>query len=281
VRFNAWQYSAADVWAGLLEQLVRQLATSGGIGLEDSAMPQELSDLEKNRIQRLSTSFAEAAAAAEKLEKAQDAHRDAATAVETAQRNLDSARQTAHRIRADAVVASGQEGAWSALDQTLRSLGQPGAGADLREAWSRISDARRQAESLSAFAVARPRLLVVTIVAPYVAGLIAGLGWFWLNLDQPGFAAVATGLLTLVTGWAGYFRTWSAEAARQLAPIQKAEQDAAQIEQAATAAAAAAQRKLDKAAEEVESQRQRLVDREGELVQARQVVARTTTGDLV
>ncbi|NUU19618.1 hypothetical protein HP550_20435 [Cellulomonas humilata] len=83
VRFNAWQYAGADVWAGMLEQLIRELAaprTGGGRPLQ---IPTDgLTKYEEERIRRLVGAVEQAQ---EDVRRAEEAVADARKVADTAQ----------------------------------------------------------------------------------------------------------------------------------------------------------------------------------------------------
>jgi hypothetical protein len=177
VRFNAWNYSSADVWAGMIEQLIRQLARPQRGDLE---LPPELDELQRQRLERLT--------------EARDAKEDAVSAVTGAETKLNNAkdkleikrkelREAEEKARSATVDAARRlikDESREALNSALLGAGLQPAANTLEGVWRELSAARWQAWSLVGLLQTKPRTLLIAVIAGPLAGLlVAGLLYFF------------------------------------------------------------------------------------------------------
>ncbi len=97
VRFNAWHYASADVWAGMLEQLIAGISVDGAARDVELPLPPGLSAAEEARVRRLADAEAEVRTRAEALAEAERQGAEglfelaSTSTLETLRRNLDGA----------------------------------------------------------------------------------------------------------------------------------------------------------------------------------------------
>ena len=281
VRFNAWQYAAADVWAGLLEQLVRELARRPRSGELELELPPELSEIERLRIERLAGGVAKADQAAEELRTARRDRNEAAEQVATAQAELRTAKAEAAKARASATHDIVGEGVVSALDEALGKAGLPPLGRDVRDTWARLQEARRSTESVGALVAGQRGVLKATLVAAPLLGLAVAVLWIWANAAAPGLSALVSSLLTLIVGGVVWLTRRSLEVQTRLQRIEEAEAAARAVEEEARLRQAEARTRLRDAAAAVEEARHRVEVAEEAVAAARAKVVTATPGSLV
>jgi hypothetical protein len=279
VRFNAWHYASADVWAGLLEHLLRELSRPRAGRL---ALPAELDALQRQRLERLAGAQESRAGAVETLETAR-------TGRDLAEESLRQARERLAETRQDATGGIEREARARALDDARQSAATALGRSDLpgvqsfEELWRELTVARAQISAFGAYArdrAGRRRLVLALFAGPVAALAIAAVLW----LVQPslaGIAAAVTGLAAVAGTLAAWLRVATNWAGPRLAALAVAEssvrarerQDQEQVDAAARRRAAA-----DRTVTEAE---RRLAATERELAEAERAVAASSPGDLL
>lgn len=281
VRFNAWQYAAADVWAGMLEELVRELARPSAGKTLDLPLPTELSALEKERIQRLAGAMAVAEDAAQELETAQQAMDKAVNNVAAARREMVTARAQVVDTRNQAVTDVVQDEAVVSLDTALTAAGLPPVGADLRDTWRELEMARRSAESSGALLRERRTMLLVTITAAPVFGLAVAAVLAWAGAAVPWLTGALTALLTFLASGSAWLRGNAQSLQAKIEKIKAGELEARKVEAAILAKQAEAERALHVAELKVEDARLAAEAAEREVTAAEARITNVTPGALV
>ncbi|NAZ73956.1 hypothetical protein GTQ99_00725 [Kineococcus sp. T13] len=163
VRFNAWHYSAADVWAALLEQLFRELVRSG---TTDSDLPEELDHLHRARMEALAGTRVVLGAAHDELTEAEELERNAQVALGAEQRRVREAQEQVSRAPLEAARARVRSGVLGAVAAALVHGGAPTvlSGADLGRAGARTIEVIRK--------IARWKVLLPVILTCLLAAIV-------------------------------------------------------------------------------------------------------------
>ncbi len=268
VRFNAWHYAAADVWAGLLEQLVSQLARPAGARVTPLTLPLELENLQKTRIQLL----------AGELERAEKTQTD----LNTAAHNLADAQTKVQKVAHEVIVAQASARADAAkrprevlaratvdeLDKALTSAGLPKLGGSLEQTLDDIRQARRSVIA-AAVRAKRPdrRRLGLALVLLLVAGVVVAWTLERLDVDLAGLFGLLASVLAAVAGGARWLSTTADEVKNRL---DDAETKALEVQ-------ADLQEKLEKSREDVLTKVNTLGQAREERDEARRAVADAET----
>lgn len=213
VRFNAWQYAAADVWAGMLEQLVAVLArpTKGSRLLDE--LPEELALLERRRIERLAGVVAEASTAESGLEAAQDklsaAQQQAREKVEALEGERAEARKLIARAPAEVLIPAARKELRLALDRA----GLPDTAGSLDRTLLDIEQARRSVWTTAGLARGPGRGGVAAALAVIV---VAGIAVTVFLQGRGADLAGAFGLLTSVVTAIGVGARWISGAVQRV-----------------------------------------------------------------
>lgn len=281
VHFNAWQYAAADVWAGLLEQLIGQLARPPERGRLELQLPPELDELHKQRITRLSGAVADAALATQHLHAARQEHARSAQEAIRAQESLLAAQALSEASRGAGVADVVKESATDALDEALARAGLPPLGADLRDTWREVQSARRANESVGGLTQGDPRWLTWAVVAAPVLGVAVGAAWVAANLAAPGLTGMLASVLVVVSGVALWVRSGAQRISERLRRLDEVDVQARAVEQAARQQEAEARCRLLRAEARVRL-RNRRVERAHHAVEVAQAaVDSATPGNLL
>jgi hypothetical protein len=278
VEFNAWQYAAADVWAGLLEQLVAELSRPvPGTSLV-LPLPDELSALEKNRVERLAGAVTTSQDAVTNLSQARRKRDDARRAVTRAQDQVHVARAEAVQAPGSALEDVTETEAAKALDDALRVAGLPGVGADVQQAWRQLAQARRSAESLGALLGGRLRWAVAAVVGAPAVGTAVALALAAASAQAPWLTGALTALLTLLASGAAWLRRSAEDVQANVATIRAAEDRAREVEAEERRRLATARQALAQAELAVADRAREVVDAEREVAHARQRWPRARPG---
>jgi hypothetical protein len=229
VRFNAWHYAAADVWAGMLEQLIRGVSVRQAAGELPLDIPDELDALERARIARLAGARATVAATDEALSRAR---------AQLAEARTRSATELEDMVTSDALAV---------LDASLTRAGLQPVGGDLRTLLAAASNARSKLADLGRQVPTEWRTLAPTLAAGAVVlvlVLVASVLWPERVSALWGILAAALGAAVTVVTWVG---TTADSRARRLGEQAKAEQDALRAEEKVQEALAATSRELEAA----------------------------------
>jgi hypothetical protein len=190
VRFNAWHYGSADVWAGLIEHLMGELAGSALAG----ALPPELEELHRRRIERLTETHVEADEADKALQATTEDRNKATREVIEKTAAHEAAKHAAHRRAGAAARSYLKEDARFQLEQTLSELGFAHLSDSLEQLLPDLAKARRDAQSvkglfegagrrnlllvaLAGIGLAAIAALATTVLQPRLAAVSASIGW--------------------------------------------------------------------------------------------------------
>lgn len=242
VQFNAWHYAAADVWAGMLEQLIHELVKPAA-GADELDLPEELSELAAARIARLTGAAAGAEVAKAALEAAGQHLEDARTAVEDASNALDEARTKARAARARSTRELLGKDVVAALDEALDAAGLPELGRSVDRTLRDIADARRSVTDIAGLTARDGHgWLLAAVVAGPVLGVVTA---FVLGSVRPEAASGAWGLVvaftTSIAAGARWLRGALSWMKARLELLQHAEDEARRTQEAADEAIRAAQ----------------------------------------
>ncbi len=281
VRFNAWQYAAADVWAGMLEELVRELSRPSAGKALDLPLPGELSALERERVKRLAGAMAVSQDAAQKLESAQRAMDKAVDDVAVARRDMITAKADLVEARNEAVSKVVRDEAVASLDTALTAAGLPPVGADLRDTWRALEAARRSAESVGALLRERRTMLLTAILAAPMMGLAVALILAWADTAVPWLTGTLTALVTFLASGSAWLRSNAQSLQTRIEKIEAAEREASKVEAAVLVKRAEAEKALHVAELQVEDARLAAEAAEREVTAAEARITNATPGALV
>jgi hypothetical protein len=279
VRFNAWTYAAADVWAGLVDELLRGLTSPPPEALA-LRLPDELEHIADRRLQRLADAQQAAAKAGTDLAVAESQRDHAKAELTTAEQNLEQVREEERTVRGRSTLDVLGTEVVEKVDSALEANGQPSVGADLDRMWRDLAEARRSAESVRSYLRGGgPAWLVVALAAgPALAVLVTLAGLDGL-LD--GVARALAGVTAGFVAVAAWLRSATGAVERRVAQVVDAEQQA-------RAAVRTAEEQTAQKAEAVRSAEEALVraEREAErkaaaLERAESRAAETDPGSLL
>ena len=281
VRFNAWHYASADVWAGMLEQLVRELArpTTGHLDLDPRG---ELDELERARINRLAGAVEEAHGTEEALREAQDALAEARETAAKKEDELAAAQAAAREARAkgplDAVTGTTR----TALDSALQAANLPQATGSLDRTLNDIDEARRSVRRVAGLATSPGRRrLAAALLAIFAVGVLITFALQRLDLELAGAFGILGSMLAAVGVVARWVTSAAGEVQRRVEDLDAAEVAArmaiAEIETALTDARAG----VVTAEEQLGEAQRRAEQAELKVAEARRRVARASPGDLL
>lgn len=279
VQFNAWDYSSGDVWAGLLEKLLNELANPHNGRL---ALPAELDEIKRARLERM---VATEAAFAEVSGQRNDAQKKLDEAV----RNLSTAQE--HLIEGEKAIATAvRQAERRAVGDTLSSLvatalapvGGGEAAAAIEEVDAQLHAARQRLQSVQGLVRARNGVWIVgaLILCPLVAIGLAAL----VHLFQPslsGVAAFVGAVTTLLVGFARWVQLGVSWVDKQLEPIEAAERQAAKDRASLIGKVEAAEAARVEAATQLAVAQGAVAERKQELAEAERAVAESTTESLL
>jgi hypothetical protein len=247
VRFNAWHYASADVWSGLLDQILRDLARTGAGAM---TLPKELDALQAERIRLLDLSEAELAGADEKLKEAEQNLATATGDAKQARDTLIDAESQLSSAKVDAMQKEVAQDVIAAGTSALEGLGLRTTAetvtetlVQLREARNRINPLREVVEGTG-----RGRLWLVLLAGPAVALVLATLAWAF-RPQLSGVAAAVGGVTAALVALNALLKGAISRIDAKLRPIIAAEEKA----QAAVASARAEVLKHEEAREMAES----------------------------
>ena len=249
ISFNAWNYSSADVWAGMIEQLIRQLARPAEGRL---TLPPELENLRARREIRLVSAQQTRAEATTKLALAETRLSEAKEQVKRASGELLPGSTSAESDREAGIRGGAAQEAREGLDAALEKAGLAPAATSLAQVWSDITAARAAAASAAGLVRSGEALwLVLAALAGPIIGIAAAIvATVW----QPQLTAVGA-VLGAVLGWAAPLTGWLRDALgkvdTQLKALAEAEVQARSVETALVRERDAAARELAAAEEEV------------------------------
>jgi hypothetical protein len=238
VEFNAWHYASADVWAGMLEQLIRSLIQPCGGHLQ---LPDGLDDLQKRRIERLTGARVATDQASVSVQAAE-------VNLEDARSNVLAAHQEERRRAADALRARHEAIRQEVSETVVPGLGavdgMPGPGVltgSLQEVTATLAAFRRSASSLHGLLRGGGwwRLMAAVLSGPILAVVVALI----VHAVEPTFTAAAATVSSLAatgTAVAGWLRSGTAKIDRKVAAIDRIESTARQELEAAQQAVRAA-----------------------------------------
>ena len=279
VRFNAWHYASADVWAGMLEQLIRELAQPARLGALELSLPPELSQLEMRRIRDLAGARERDA---ETVEKLNEAGRDLQQKEEEAQNQrkaLDEAKKKAQETRTKgprelltgqavssldtALAAAGISTKTDSLDRTLRDIE-----ATRRALWSNARGRDRRWLSWA--------LIVIMVTGLGVTALLQLLG-----VDLAGTIGMLSALFATVAAGFRWLGSAATHVDTKLAALDQAERETRAAETEMAASVRHAEDAVQLAASRVApAEQDRDVARQ-ELDLARERAAQATPGNLL
>jgi len=176
VRFNAWNYAAADVWAGLLEELIGELVRPQ---LDDSPieLPPELATLSQGRVQRLTEATADAGNAADAVAAARESLAVAHDKAKAEADNLDRAADAVAKVRRGRVRAMLTDSTLTGVDQALDDANLPPLGPTFERTWQDLDAARRAANSVTGYlrGGGSPALIAAVVLGPVITLVVLGL----------------------------------------------------------------------------------------------------------
>lgn len=282
VRFNAWHYASADVWAGLLEHLVRELARPGGLGTLTLALPPELSELERQRVAKLAGAVDQAAASEEALQAAQSTLVSAELEVAQRAEELELARTKVRETREQGPTEQLSEQVRAQLGAALEAAGLSQLGTSLDATLLDIARARETLTSTAGLAqAAGQRRLVLGLVVVLALGLLVTTTLRWLDVDLAGAFGLLTALLGSVAATARWLTSAASGVTRRLTALDDAERAALAAEAELTGALAAARRDVAEARQAVADATQAREAALSDVAEARHRADTATPGGLL
>jgi len=279
VRFNAWDYSSGDIWAGLLEKLIQELAAPREGKLE---LPRELDDIKRQRLQSLVVTTSEFEQVSTERDAAQKALEQAQKAAVDAQNALKAQELEAAAAIEDAATSAARQALIKAADGVLEPLGLGAAASAVEDVRIQLSAARERLQSVSGLVRSNNGwLIVLTLVLSPVVALALGIAVRELEPSLAGVAVGVGGIATLLGGLATWLRKSVAWIDEQLEPIRKAEAEAARIHAKLTEDAAAADRAQALAAAAVTAAQVEVAERQRKLDEAEKAARGATAGNLL
>jgi len=258
VRFNAWHYASADVWAGMVEQLVRGLSEPSRERLD---LPEGLERLQRQRIEQLTGARAADLQAGLSIVTAQEQLRAAQTAVADSRLVERRAAAAVASARVDAATAVAKHDVEAGVADAAAAVGVGELVTSLEQLTTQYANARRSAGSLrQLFRPGERWPLIRALLAGPVVALLAGV-IVWLIeptlTDTAATIAWLAGTAAALASWLNRATTWIED---RISKIDEAEAEARSawaaahkdLQEAELAAALAAE---DVAAAEVEAQR--------------------------
>lgn len=279
VRFNAWDYSSGDVWAGLLEKLIHELANPHNGQL---TLPAKLDEIKKRRLERMVASKAALDDVSKERDKAEKELEGAVEALDDARKDLVKGQKAIAEALAKAQRRAVSGTLRAAVKKALAPLGVPEAATALEEVDAQLLAARQRLQSAEGLVRAPNGWWIVgaLILAPLLA---VGLGLL-VHVIEPSlsgvvaFVAALTTLLVGVARWVQLGVTWVDE---RLKPIEEAERQAAKAHADLTAEVETAETARAKAASELTAAEDAVADSQRKLAEADKAVAESTTGSLL
>ena len=277
--FNAWSYASADVWAGLIVNLLREL----GQGTKLLRWPEQLEQRRLQRLEELMTLQQQHNQALGVRSEAEQARTRAALIVEQRKQDLAAAQQAAKEARAAADDQTVKESLRNTAETALAALGIGVASPALSEVEAALRRGRETLTSgraLLAERAGRRRLVLALLVGPVVA-LVAGVAAQLVQPSLTGLASWTAGAAAAVqalVAWSNRQLQW---AQKQLDKIQAAEAEVAKDVAARQQAVVEAERALTERAAEVEAAQREVDLAEHRLASAEERVAQATPAGLL
>ncbi|WP_145968822.1 P-loop NTPase fold protein [Ornithinimicrobium sufpigmenti] len=281
VSFNAWHYAAADVWAGLLEHLVRVLAQPRTPGGTDLRLPDELASLQQRRVATLASALDTATHSGQAVQEARALEAAAIENHERTEQELGKAQEKLRRLQSPNLADVAGRQSVDRLRSALEAADLPVA-AELGQTIQDIKEARAATQSaIGLLARGNRRRLLAGLLIAWVLGVGAT-----LLLDRLDFQwGPAVGLVTAILGAVGVAARWITAAAAQVVSEAGRYDDA---EQAARTVEAELSRQLTDSEVRVEELTREVTLREEQrraaqhqLEQARASVVSATPGALL
>ena len=252
VRFNAWHYAAADVWAGLLDHLVRELARPAR-GVLPIELPEELSALAQQRVRQLAGAEEQVQAAKEELADATTALERAEAAARIEKIKFQEARKSTEKVRATKPAELVTEESRLRLNDALTAAGLPTLGNSIEETIRDIQEARAAWRSSSALGrTLTGRRLFLGLSCVLLLGVLVTVVLERLDVDLAGTFGVMTAGVAAV----GAIARWLAAAGRavesRMKQYDEAEAAARRVEEEVAARMAQAYQNMELARQNVE-----------------------------
>lgn len=177
IRFNAWHYSSVEVWSGLLDQLLRDLASTSVATL--TRLPQKLDALQRERIELLRATEKDQESAAEELKAARAEVTTTETREAAARTALQEAEQALKSPDVTAVEAVRDEQVRASAERAMEAVGMEHAVNTAADTLTQLAEARRRVDVVRELVDGpeRTRLLLALLAGPLAAVVLAVVVW--------------------------------------------------------------------------------------------------------